>query len=279
MTQTQTQKTGWDAGETTQSKFLDNFQADSVAAGYCEGTVTVDGKSKKTHQLFIIWQPRGVDENGESYKAQPAWYSMGQKPFVVGGEETIIEYGDEKQQVIYSLITSGPKLGEGSKMGQLVDRLKSLGWTVKGADAKVFIGIPATLVREVYDPDANGDINYKKEDKPDKKDRKKSKLDGESEILMPVEILKGGAQATIQPATSEQKAKKDSGGRSSEDLDDIETEFLNSLVGKKSEDIPAIVKNNQVLVAMNVRVAEAFRIVEKLVDEEKLKVVSGTYQK
>lgn len=146
---------GFDMKDRVKTELLDDFDADSVAAGYCEGDIPADqsgtGKLVRTHQLMVIWQPRGINPETEGpFKPQVEWYSMGQKTYELGGEEYDLEMGADKSKHCYATVVDGPKLNISSKMGKLCDRLEELGKPVSGGDAAIFVGISAHIIREEW---------------------------------------------------------------------------------------------------------------------------------
>ena len=227
---------GWNAKERVAGgKFLDDYDGDSIAAGYTAGQLSAeqsgDGKMKTTHQLFVLWQPRGIDpETEEPYNAQPSWYSMGSKPYEFTGEKFTIEYGDGKTQECYPAVAeNSPALIDSSKMGLLTARLDELKYEYGGAEAKTFVGIPAHLMREEYDPSG------KKSDK--EKKSKKGRDINPSEILMPTKIIEPLPKGAAPKAATKAAATTD-------DTELVEA-ILDNIAGKTDADLGAWVKEEK----------------------------------
>jgi hypothetical protein len=258
---------GFDVKDRVKTELLDDFDGDSIAAGYCQGEISADqsgtGKLVHTTQLMVLWQPRGINlETEEPYKVQVEWYSMGQKPYELGGEEYDLEMGAEKTKHCYRTVTDGPKLNISSKMGKLCDRLDELKRPVSGADAAIFVGIPAHLMREPWE---SGD--------KEGKGRKFKSGQEPKDFLMPTKLIeplaKGAAPVSTKAAVAAQAA-------STEDDDDAKDMIKGLMDGKIEADIAEAVIKNPRIKAMGLKSKKIFDLLDSMVANGTMKLDAKT---
>jgi len=221
----------WDMKNRVETQFLDDFDGEVIKAGFMEGFISAEktrsGQAVVSHQLFLLWRVLSEEAND-----QPAWYSMGGKAFVFGGNVEKVAVGNTELEV-YQLVTEGPELNINSRMGQLLERLGEKGFVPEGDSAEAFMGLKCHLMREKYES------------------KGRSTLEVERETLMPTAVLGKGAPA---PAAAEEES----------------AEILASvIVGKGEKDVADISKLDRIK-AVGLTPAKIFKLLDKMVAEGKL---------